>query len=506
MANKPEIRKAVQTNIRRPSQKRYIGAALSPDKDMRAAELETAERKAPLLAPAFRNVADNARRNGKEGLAAQFDRKAAAAAGVVQRSAAPTHQSLLRETPVYSPSDNASWIGDMVTLRQSVFSMAPTRDSDYQDAIKRLSHFGMQQRAHLTERDEQGLRLIRTAQQTFASMGYLPWENERKTHEFVRSALSIPTSYRDVSTGATSLGTFAPPSYWTANYELWRTTEAPLLAAAHKVPDSGQGLVAAIPMIGAPIGVGTQSGGENTSVLSTGAFSAQFASAAFNVYVSSVIVSEQLRSRIGGGIELDKVVSRQAGRETATAVSTAAWADITSLAGWFQDNVSATFNNAYLQFDVAQAIQYLLTRPGVNAHPGQIYIPPTTLAGFTGQTDSVGHPIWEDKNVAPGPNNEVAGDDSPYEGANGYSIQGLNVFADQTTGGPSAGYGNIIVADADLGLTLIESEPIVAVYPEAVPASLSCFVSVRQYVAFALPYGGKPFAVINGSAYPLAFP
>jgi hypothetical protein len=468
---------------------------------------EAAEAKAPQTAAQFRRLADEARKAGArstdtrwEETAGEYDRQAAALEQVAKTSKAPTAKALRNEHEVYSPEgENASWCADLITVRNSAYNLSPRRDHVVEDAYRRLGHYGLQLRAHVMERDEIGERVLRSQAQRYASEGLLPYEVEHRMQEFRRNILDFET--RDDSTGATSLGTFVIPSFFLSQFQIYRSAAAPLLAAAGKAPLPPYGLTVDVPVIGAPIGAIEQAG-ENTNVLGSAgssAFSASYASAPLGSYVAAIIASQALLDRTGPGVTFDQVVAKQAAREIATQFETKVWAAIVAGAQNVSRNASATFNVADLWSDVANAIQLAVNAPGTNAHPTHTFGNVSTLTGFMQQVDSEGRPIW-----APSSAQTSGGNDGTKEGFSGYDLLGTSVFYDENAGGPSAGYSNLVIGAPELALLVIESDPIVDVYPAADAATLSSFVGVRQYAASALLYP-EAFVNLSGTFYTSTF-
>jgi hypothetical protein len=247
-------------------------------------------------------------------------------------------------------------------------------------------------------------------------------------------------------------------------------------------------------------GVGAvQQQGENTSASAGVSSSATYATAPVLTFTTGQWVSQQVLDRTGPGIAYDAWHAAQAARELTSAFDGAVAKAIIVGAQLVADNASSTFNVGTLYGDVANASQLVLNSPPPAIRPTHIFIPGGTGYGFMSQVNSTGQPIWS-------PLGNVRGGTQvgPTEGWSGYQIMGSDVYFDDNMGSPSAGYANIIVGAPADALLVMEADPIVDVYPEAGAISLTAWIDVREYAAFAILYP-TGFAVVNGGFYKSAF-
>lgn len=79
---------------------------------------------------------------------------------------------------------------------------------------------------------------------------------------------------------------------------------------------------------------------------------------------------------------------------------------------------------------------------------------------------------------------------------------GARVFDNENIpAGASPTYSQFIVGNAGIGLLVFSAPPIVDVFAETEPASLSVHINVRQYVALSVVYANA-FCIVSGAAYP----
>ena len=496
MANKPVIRRAVQTSIRRPARSN------KPATSRISHEIVSGEKAAAVVAKpakdaeAFRKQAQVERAKGRETHATEMERWAVN----VERAArgrAPSDKDLLRAPAVYSAEgENASWCADLFTLRNSTYSIIPRRDYTTRDALRRLTRHGLEMRAHICARDEIGLRCIRSQAQKLAGQGYLDWEIDHKMQEWRRNVLGIDT--RADSTSALSLGSFTPATYFLDQFQIWRSNAAPLLAAASHLPLPQFGMTAYVPVVG-EIGAFLQDG-ENTSVVASGGsgtFSASYASAGIETFVGGVSVSQQAIDRFGPGVGFDDLVAKACAREIATAFEQQVWATILTGAQTVGRSGSPTFDNADLWADAAQASGLAINAPGTAAYPTHTFGTADVLLGFFAQVDSEGRPVWAEVASA-SPTTTAGRNDGPYEGFTGHTLHGTNVFYNNNI--PSWSNVNIVIGAPELALLVLESEPIVDVWPSTEAESFTSFISTRQYCASAVQYP-EAFVAFTGTFY-----
>jgi hypothetical protein len=505
MANKPVIRKAVQSPVRRPSNKpktpSYLVAAEA--RDVSAARVEAAERRAPQSARNYRLIADNARAHGKPELGAENDRKAAAIENAVRgRSGTPTANQLLKEPFVYTREAGGkhSWLADMYRLRTASLSTIPMRNRDVEESVQRLAHYGLQIKANVEARSEVGTRVLQMQESRYASEGYEHWEAEHKTHTFLRHVLNTPYELRIYNTGATSLGALSAPQFLTADYAIWRTAASPLLALADHSPLSPYGMAAYLPTLQGAIGASVQAG-DNASIVSAGnagTFSAGYTSAGVQTLVAGVEISQQTIDRIGPDISFDELLLAQASREISTVLESTIAAVIIANAQAVTRNGSS-FTTAEFWSDLSDAIQLVAGAAGVHITPTALFGAVSTLLLAMGAVDSEGRPIFSPNGAA-----KSGGSEGPRESYTGYTLLGCDLWGDDNLGGPSAGYSNLLVGDPHAALLVLSTPPVIDIYPSFEAQSLTAFAAVRTYAAWQDKYP-TGWCTISGTAYTSAF-
>lgn len=394
---------------------------------------------------------------------------------------------------IYSPEgDAASWVLDLTSLRMAEHNLVPGR-GNLAEAQERMAAYGEEIRAHVLAGDRFGRRVLRAFRQREAMTGATSEQVVRRAHEWVQGM-----ERRDASTALASLGTFTPPEYWLEKFAEYRSNAAPILAAATKAPLPPTGMTIDVPTVS--LGVGAQKqNGENTSASGGYSPSVTYASAAVGTYTSGQQVSQQVLDRMGPGIAYDHWHAMQAARQIATAFEAVLCASIVSGAQLVTRNASATFNVASLFSDIANASQLVLNAYPPALRATHIFGNAGTTYGFMAQTSTTGQPLWQVQgNTQGGANNE------DNEGFTGYQIMGSDVYFDDNTGGPSASYSYFLVGAPKASLLVLESDPIVDVYPEYNPAALQAWVNARQYAAYSILYP-TGWAAVGGTFYPTAY-
>jgi hypothetical protein len=72
---------------------------------------------------------------------------------------------------------------------------------------------------------------------------------------------------------------------------------------------------------------------------------------------------------------------------------------------------------------------------------------------------------------------------------------------DNLPAGPSPTYSTLLIGDVSHGLLVMTGTPIVDVFPEFDPASLTAIITIRFYCALSVLYPAA-FQQITGAAYP----
>jgi len=400
------------------------------------------------------------------------------------------------EPLVYGPRSHFSYFADRFRDFSAATMMVPSRDRDYTPRAVRdrlLRH--QEQMRHLATTTEDGRRLF---------AGYFR-EKNRQWHltDMDRSRRDLSDlarwERRDVSTASGSMGDFAPPVYVLERWAKYRTAASPVAAQAGQAELPATGMTVDIPQVTGAISMSVQAT-ENTSV-SNSSPTAGYASAPVLTAAGIVEVSEQWLSRLGPGVRADEVIAEQAARQAATTLDVQA---ITAVLASPLETITNSNSPSItaLWEDVAKAKAAIATQEGTRLDATHTMIPPANLAWFQAQVDSEGRPIWTPSPAGTGA--RVGGVDTGSEGYSGYDALGTFVFSDANLPptGASAQYSTLLVGDLPNGLLVMTGTPIVDVWPQFSPTSLTAVIAVRQYFALAVLYPDA-FVNITGVAYPV---
>ena len=155
---------------------------------------------------------------------------------------------------------------------------------------------------HQIEMD--GIR--QNAQNTKEARLLQSYDNETRRRQSSRS------EKRDVSTGVSSLGDFAPPLYFLTKYAPFRTYGRTLISILKSAPMPETGMVFNLPKITTATEAvnqttNTQGAGENTTV-STRDMTSTYETGAVQTVIDNLLVSQQYLDRVGPGIDGNMIV------------------------------------------------------------------------------------------------------------------------------------------------------------------------------------------------------
>jgi hypothetical protein len=413
------------------------------------------------------------------------------AVGAELRKDAPATVTVKGEPLVYGEGSEASFIQDLWRVRADQTGQVPRRDKQPELALRRLTRNQAQQAyigAHGTAEEKRLLRgQFVERNRPVHGMGEMD-PTEREWKEFLE--------FRDDSTGSMSLGSFTPPVYSLARWQKWRTAASPVASHSLNLPLPGSGMIVYEPRLTSQVEVGVQSA-ENGSI-ATSSPTATYAEADVQTVTGGVSVSQQYLDRAGPGIEGDDVIAQQAMVQVGTEL------DILALQALLQGGTAKTYvNNAaptvsQLWHDIGIAAAFIEDTEGTRLSPTHAFLAPPQMRFYQAQVGSDGRPVWLPN---PSGGNAVAGEVATAdEGNTGYQAFGCELFTDSNLSAASAGFVGGVVADLPHGLAVYLGAPLVEVVPEFQPATLTAFISIRQYVAYSLRYGSS-VVFLTGSAY-----
>ena len=328
---------------------------------------------------------------------------------------------------------------------------------------------------------------------------YRPYHDTVSDHareDWRHLTFTVGMEKRDSSTGSGSLGTLVPPVFLLERFQLFRTAASPVASQASQAELPRSGMTVQIPTFASGVSMAVQSG-ENTSI-GTSSPTAAYATANVQTIAGAVEVSQQYLDRVGPGITGDEIIVAQAAREAATQLDTlavtAVLANVTTITNSGSPSITA------LYADAAKAAAAIDTVEGTRLHPNFLAMPSANLRWYESQIGSDGRPV-----LLPSPAAALAqtGEaNTSREGFSGYSIAGMDVWADDNLpAGPSPSYSTVLVGDVSHGLLVMTGTPIVDVFPEFDPATLTAIITIRFYCALSVLYPSA-FQQITGAAYP----
>ena len=396
------------------------------------------------------------------------------------------------EPLVYGPGSDFSYFRDRFFDARAMTTAIPPRGGDYTPGAVRgrlIRH--QEQMRHLATTTEEGRRLY---------AGYFR-ERNREWHgtDMDRSRQDFRDlafwERRDVSTASGSMGDFAPPQYLLGRWQLYRTENSPVASQAGQAELGETGMTADIPQVTGAVTMGVQAS-ENTNV-SNSSPTAGYATAPVLTAAGIVEISQQTLDRYGPGVRADEVIAEQAARQAATTIDTQAIAAVFT-------SPLATITNSNspgieaLWADVTKAAADIAGAEGTRLSATHVMMPSANMKWAQSLLDSEGRPIWTPSPAATLA--RVGQANSRSSGYTGYDLAGAMVFEDNNIP-TSGGYAQVLVGDLPNGLLVLTGTPIVDIWPQFSPTSLTAVISVRQYFALAVLYPNA-FVQITGAAYP----
>jgi len=446
-------------------------------------------------------------------------RPAVAYSPAVEARSAQSPRIEVREGTVYGSDPSVSWVLDQTVLATARYggpgnprvpSMRRRAMPSVNDAMERQGRFLDEVGWELRHRTPEGARYRRVLSEIYrdshgswddrsgeglADLAFGDWRSGGGTGSaalpmFARCALPahMAAEFRAVSTGSGSMGDFAPPTYDLARFAPART-QAAVFKQSQQADLPASGVKVLIPAVTLAYASGVQSS-DNASIAIINP-TAAYVTADVQTSVNGMELSQQLLDR--SGLEIDQLVARQAGLFSATDIDnqliTAVSAGATTITN------SGSFGTATFMGDIAKAAA------GFQDTAGQA-LPLTHVFGPSAYNKALQAQI---SGVAPTPAGLQARHGavgSNLEGYTGYDVLGGMWFTDDNLPTTNAGAdATILAGDFADGVVVATAEPIIEIYPEFTPATLTAMARYRQYFAIAVLYPAA-FATLTGAAYP----
>jgi hypothetical protein len=368
---------------------------------------------------------------------------------------------------------------------------------------------------HQVEMD--GIR--RNATKTTEGRTLQSYDNETRRRAAQR------TEKRDVSTGVSSLGDFAPPLYFLSKYAPFRTYGKTLISILKSAPLPETGMVFNLPKIVTPTEAenqttSTQGAGENTTV-SNRDMTSSYETGAVQTVIDNLLVSQQYLDRVGPGIDGDMIVHDDQTRQLNRVLNGYAWGALLGMAGngaiaW---NSSAAFNQgniAEFKRQVHGAKAAIRRTDGVVAYPTHFISDADVWEQVEGSYDTNGRPYTTGDGASAFNPIAIGEDNGAPEGYTGFKFGGLPAFADESAWVYGGELDNIVVGSAtaqsatlsthaavvgafDIACYWMEGPPVVRVLPQPYAQTLTVLIQQYCYCALVPEYPGA-VQVIYGTA------
>ena len=315
---------------------------------------------------------------------------------------------------------------------------------------------------------------------------------------------------RDVSTGTSSMGDFAPPLYFLPEYGPYRTYGRTLIDQLKHYPMPDTGMVFNVPLITTPTeGVNqttsTQGAGENTTV-ATRDMTSTYQTGAVQTIIDNLLVSQQYLDRVGPGIGGDMIVRDDQQRQMNRALNIYAW---NALFGSGVPEVAYT-DTSFEAFKFNQQVHTAKAgvekTDGTVAYPTHFFTDVDVWETVEGSYDQNNRPYVVPQGVAFNP--LAVGDDAAVpEGYTGFRFAGLQAFKDQAMwvswsgGAASSGqstYHPSVVGAFDIASYWMEGPPVVRVLPQPYAQQLTVLIQQYNYCAY-VPIYLQAIQVIAGT-------
>jgi HK97 family phage major capsid protein len=400
------------------------------------------------------------------------------------------------EPLVYGTGSDFSYFRDRFSDVMAQTPAPPPRGGDHTPrAVRERLQRHQQQMQHLATRGTDAERALIMSYFTERNRPFHGTPMDRSRQDFRDLAFF---ERRDVTTGSGSMGDFAPPVYVLERWQMYRTASSPVASQAGQAPLPATGMTVDIPQItGVGVAMGVQAS-ENTNVSNSSPTATQTGTPVLTA-AGVVEISQQTLDRFGPGVRADQVIAEQAARQAATAIDTQA------IDALFTSPLAVITNSnspgiEALWADVTKAGADIAGSEGTRLSATHVMMPSANAKWFQSLLDSEGRPIWS---PSPASGLARAGQvNTRSEGYQGYDLAGYQVFEDNNIP-TSGGYAQILVADLPNGLLVMTGAPIVDVFPEFSPTTLTCAISIRQFFACVVLYENSAVQ-IGGAAYPIA--
>lgn len=358
--------------------------------------------------------------------------------------------------------------------RDLLFASQPTSKAS-QDALARL-------RRHQEEMD--GIRSHQPGSAEGRSLRKYDQDSARSAEQ------------RAVSTGASSMGDFAPPLYFLSDYAPFRTYGRTLLNCLKSRPLPETGMTFSVPKVTTPtLAVNqTATGGENTSV-ATRDMTSTYQTGTLQTVIDNLLVSQQYLDRVGPGVDGDIIVRDDQNRQINRSLNLYAWQSLFAslpVSGSSLLYNDTSFNATKFKHVMHGAKAAIRKTDGIVSYPTTFVGDADLWEQIEGAYDLQNRPLTVPQGVAFNP--LAVGDESNApEGYTGFRLASLPAFADESMwlawngGAASAGYANDhvgIVADFDNAAWWMESTPVVRVLPQPYAAQLTVLIQSYVYCAF----------------------
>lgn len=400
------------------------------------------------------------------------------------------------EPLVYGPGSDFSYFRDRFSALQAVTPAIPSRNrADTPQAVRDRLLRHQDQMSYLAAHGTDEERALLRGYFRKRNRPFHGGPSDRSGEDF-RNLLTARFERRGISTLTASMGDFAPTVFSLKDWAKYRTAGSPVASQAGQSDLPATGMTVDIPVMQGAVSMDVQAS-ENTAVDNSSP-TVGYAAAPVLTAAGVVELSQQSLDRFGPGVRADEVIAAQAARQAATTIDTQAVAAVfTSPAATITNSNSPRVGALFA--DVGKAKSIISTTEGVRLDATHVMIPPSNMAWFQSQLDGQQRPIWGPSPAAT--LGHVGKANARDEGYQGYDVLGAETFGDANLGA-SAGFANVLVGDLPNGLLVLTGSPVVDVWPQFQPTSLTAIVTIRQYFALAVLYPNA-FVKITGAAYPV---
>lgn len=419
---------------------------------------------------------------------------------------------VVSEPKTYGPGSRNSYFADFCSASSPMFR-------DHAGALERLARYDYEVSVEVARGSDEGKRAEMTVKEQYR--GKNPETTKRIVEELREKGNAGSEAGLEqrtgVTTGASSGGSFVTPVYFVNEYAAYRKPGRAFVDQCnmHELPEYGVTVFLPAVLTDASVaaqGVGgnpNAGSGENTTISDTEP-TAGYLTADLVTEAGQVQISQQILDRAGPDFQFDKLVFEMLTNDYNAVIDQYVLTKALAGAGQVPYSASAfilmnnlpvgdTIEAASFYSKVAQAKAKIRTNAGVVMDPTHLFVDPARWEYIAAQSDTTGRPL-----VVPGyanPYNAAAAGNADgkvgYEGATGYTLNGLPVFHDLNI--PKIGNQDQAIVGALNQIYVWEGNLVPRVVPQTLAQSLTVLLQVYSYIA-VIPRYPTAIQTISGNA------